>query len=268
MRLLMIRHGESVDNVAHLYAGSRDSPLTTHGALQADRLASSFARSVKLTYIYSSPLKRAAQTAQIIHDAQHPACLNVIRVEELREKHFGSAEGQSYRAKDPFLQNGPCLPEAAESNDSMNARMHSFFNRHLAPLLHRECESGQEMTCAIVSHGIILSVLYKVLSTKISRVTTPEVLSAKSDANVPPVCPSWSNTGFLDVTLSRSNPSSPLVLCISSVNCTLHLANLRKTRGGIGSAPLDQRQRTIRHFFTPKSRQDATFEKDGTSNHV
>ncbi|PHH76576.1 hypothetical protein CDD82_3940 [Ophiocordyceps australis] len=267
MRLLIIRHGESVDNVARLYAGSRDSPLTTHGALQADRLASSFSKFVELTHIYSSPLQRAAQTAQIICDAQHPESLVVIHIDELREKHFGSGEGQSYHAKGSVLQNGLYLPQGAESNESMNARMHSFFNCHLEPLLHLECESGQDMACAIVSHGIILSVLYKVLSSKASRITTPESLSAKS-ANASPVCPTWSNTGFLDITLSRTNHSLPLVLCIRGVNCTSHLANLRKTQGGIGSAPLDRRQRTIRQFFMPKSSQDATNGKHGTSNRV
>ncbi|KAM3468559.1 hypothetical protein MY5147_007828, partial [Beauveria neobassiana] len=38
MRLLLIRHGETVDNVAGIFAGVRDSALTTHGVLQAGRL--------------------------------------------------------------------------------------------------------------------------------------------------------------------------------------------------------------------------------------
>jgi len=40
MRLYLIRHGETVDNVAGLYAGMKDSPLTNHGVEQIKRLGS------------------------------------------------------------------------------------------------------------------------------------------------------------------------------------------------------------------------------------
>lgn len=73
MRLLLIRHGETVDNVAGVYAGSRDSALTAHGVLQAGRLAAHLAEHVEVDRMFSSDLQRAAITAQAILDAQKRA---------------------------------------------------------------------------------------------------------------------------------------------------------------------------------------------------
>ncbi|PHH86409.1 hypothetical protein CDD83_10299 [Cordyceps sp. RAO-2017] len=76
-----------------------------------------------------------------------------------------------------------------------------------------------------------------------------------------PVLPSWSNTGFLELSLSRPAAVSrapaagdhrwPLLMRVERVNSTCHLRNLSRTRGGIGSAPYDDRQRTLTHFFAP-----------------
>lgn len=71
MHLYLIRHAETVDNVAGLYAGTRDSALTVHGSLQADRLGRHFAsRDIKFSRIWASDLIRAVRTAEAIAQAQ------------------------------------------------------------------------------------------------------------------------------------------------------------------------------------------------------
>jgi probable phosphoglycerate mutase len=255
MRVFFIRHGESVDNVAGLYAGSRDSPLTAHGALQARRLASSLARGVVMTHAFSSQLRRAAQTAAAVCDAQngvHGAGLTVIAVPELREKDFGSAEGVSFRS-------GAAGERSAfgdaETAHSMRARASRFLDEHLVPLLRAESAADNDAACAIVAHGIILP-------------PPPERNGLVLDGSGP-MLPSWSNTGYLEIAVSRQpaptavgTPKLPLRLHIKRVDCTSHLKNLHKTRGGIGSAAFDERQRTMDHFFTsaPRGRKprDAT----------
>jgi broad specificity phosphatase PhoE len=65
LRLILIRHGETEWNVEGRYQGQADPPLNAKGRRQAHTLAKKLA-GVGLTILVSSPLKRAAQTAQIL----------------------------------------------------------------------------------------------------------------------------------------------------------------------------------------------------------
>ncbi|KAK6359252.1 hypothetical protein TWF696_000415 [Orbilia brochopaga] len=71
MKILFIRHGETTDNLRHVYAGVTDSALTAHGVLQTARLATHLATAVPpITHLYTSPLSRARRTAEVIRDEQ------------------------------------------------------------------------------------------------------------------------------------------------------------------------------------------------------
>jgi probable phosphoglycerate mutase len=69
-----------------------DYPLTELGVAQATALAGRLGRSVAPAAIYSSPLRRAVQTAEIIGSATGGA---VVIVEELRELNVGDLDGRS-----------------------------------------------------------------------------------------------------------------------------------------------------------------------------
>ena len=64
-RLVLIRHGETDWNVEGRYQGQANPPLNARGRAQARRLAEEL-RGVGLDVLYSSPLRRALQTAQVI----------------------------------------------------------------------------------------------------------------------------------------------------------------------------------------------------------
>lgn len=120
MELFLIRHGETVDNVAGLYAGVRDSALTNHGVEQARRLGEHFAKEdvhVAFTHIFASPLSRAYKTAQAIQTAQaklktkdlgqveeNTRKVEIVRVSELIEQDFGLV----HRADRPRCCNAAC----------------------------------------------------------------------------------------------------------------------------------------------------------------
>ena len=87
MRLLLIRHGESVGNVEGRYQGHTDYPLTERGRDQARRLARRLA-DVPLAAVYTSTLARAAQTAAAIAE---PHGLPVADLPDVREYDVGPA---------------------------------------------------------------------------------------------------------------------------------------------------------------------------------
>lgn len=257
MRLLLIRHGETVDNVAGLYAGSRDSALTAHGVLQAQRLASHLARLIDVKHVFSSDLQRAVKTAQAVVDAQDRDT-KLVQLAELREKDFGSNEGLKYGAGN--TDEGVTREhDDAESVEAMTARIGRFLDRHLLPVLSSEVDAGA--SCVVVAHGILLRVLFRCLCAKLPRGAISVSSAARATGPVPLV-PSWGNTGYLEATVSvASLPAdspepawSSIRLHVDHVNCVDHLTGLKKTRGGIGSAKFDEKQRSIASFFTAASK--------------
>ena len=65
--IILIRHGETDWNVEGRYQGQADPPLNSRGQDQAHQLASNLVNN-GLDVLYTSPLIRASQTAQIIAD--------------------------------------------------------------------------------------------------------------------------------------------------------------------------------------------------------
>jgi len=67
VKLFLIRHGQTELNLEGRYQGSMDTELTSVGIRQA-KLAKKYLSMVIFSSIYSSPLKRALNTASIIAD--------------------------------------------------------------------------------------------------------------------------------------------------------------------------------------------------------
>ena len=90
MKLILVRHGETEWNKKRRIQGCRsDTRLSPKGLEEADRLATVL-RKERIDAIYSSPMKRAAETAQIIADA---CKMKVELFNELREIDAGALDG-------------------------------------------------------------------------------------------------------------------------------------------------------------------------------
>ena len=90
MKLYFVRHGESEANLLHEFSNSGfRHPLTERGTAQARALAGTLA-GLPVEQIYSSPVMRAVQTAQILAESLH-APLEIT--EALREWSVGIYEG-------------------------------------------------------------------------------------------------------------------------------------------------------------------------------
>jgi len=87
----IVRHGQDEDNAADILNGRRDRPLTQLGRKQAAMVAD-IVTSYDISTIYSSPLKRAYETAQII--ALKSIIEPVIIVPDLIERDFGNMTGK------------------------------------------------------------------------------------------------------------------------------------------------------------------------------
>ena len=78
--IVLIRHGETDWNIIGRYQGQADPPLNKNGIQQAQQLASALHKS-SLDKIYTSPLLRTKQTADLITEK-----LEVPQVEEPPKK--------------------------------------------------------------------------------------------------------------------------------------------------------------------------------------
>ena len=87
--VILIRHGETEWNVLHRFQGLTDIPLNDTGRQQAG-FAKAGLLDVELAAIYTSPLQRAVETAEIIRgDREIP----IYPTEGLREMGIGEWEG-------------------------------------------------------------------------------------------------------------------------------------------------------------------------------
>ena len=86
---VFLRHGECVGNVDRLLVAPTDSPLTPRGWDQARAAAASLS-AVSFSWILTSPMLRARQTAQAVAEVQPGATVEVVAA--LRERGFGELD--------------------------------------------------------------------------------------------------------------------------------------------------------------------------------
>jgi len=90
IKIILVRHGENVANITKEFSYKTvDYSLTEKGILQAEQTAV-FLKNKKIDFIYSSPLKRAYETAEIIANTLNKSFeIN----ENFRELNVGILEG-------------------------------------------------------------------------------------------------------------------------------------------------------------------------------
>jgi len=99
--ILLVRHGETEWNLAEIFRGRIDIELNETGIKQAELLAEYLSK-IKIDAIYSSPLKRALKTAEIIA-AYHK--LDVAITQRLIDFNYGEWQGLSHQqVKDKYKE--------------------------------------------------------------------------------------------------------------------------------------------------------------------
>lgn len=105
-RLFLVRHGESELNSKGIITGQLDPPLTVEGRRQAFDTKTKLS-DVKFDAVYSSDLKRAIETGEIISGASIP---RANKLSSLRERTFGSLEGMSEELQKPGTEHKSAVP--------------------------------------------------------------------------------------------------------------------------------------------------------------
>jgi probable phosphoglycerate mutase len=93
MKLYVVRHGETEWNKEEIFRGRKDVPLNRTGLEQAEKAGKYFAGK-PVERVLSSPLARAAQTAQAV---SRTTGVPVEPTEQLTDINFGIWEGRSLK---------------------------------------------------------------------------------------------------------------------------------------------------------------------------
>ncbi len=187
-KLILVRHGESEWNKLNLFTGWTDVELSDTGRQEAKAAGQGLLeKGIKFDICFTSYLKRAIHTLNIILDEMDLAYLPVIKAWQLNERHYGALQGlnkaetaekygeaqvklwrRSYDVPPPELEpNDPRCPANQETYAGVDKkllplteslaitveRVVPYFNKMIKP----ELEAGK--TVLVAAHGNSLRAL-------------------------------------------------------------------------------------------------------------
>jgi len=161
-RLILIRHAESEWNRDGKIQGAADvSSITDRGATHAKSFGKKLG--IKVDAVYTSPLKRAVQTAEAMFGNSE---IEIRTESRLTERNFGQLQGMSWSGVDEkwpgahahYRKTGE-LPDAnAEPIDAVARRMES--------ILTKITRDNPGKTIVVISHRTVMRILLKDLLNK------------------------------------------------------------------------------------------------------
>lgn len=193
----------------------------------------------------------------------------LVGVSLLRERDFGYLEGKPFglKASDQPLSPGAAPKKEPESREMMAVRMNAFIDDYILPLLSVEAiEPESQTTVLVISHGVILTILWKCILDQLyhAYIHLSDEVRSQEDSIKPNFVVGWSNTAFLQLCFTSRQPSQATgeglkklgawSVEIEELGCVDHLDGLKRARGGIGSAEHDPSQKSLDSFFMRKPR--------------
>ncbi len=152
VRLYLMRHGETVDNVNRILQGQTDGRLNDNGLRMAEEASRRMAGEA-IDVFFSSDLGRCVDTCRIM---ARPHGKPIVQTPLLRERDWGSFTGLYI----PDLK-GREWPNDIETTEQMRMRAETF--------LHWIRAEYQGKSLLVVGHGIINLVILSILSGKPMR---------------------------------------------------------------------------------------------------
>ncbi|KAK0487687.1 phosphoglycerate mutase-like protein [Armillaria novae-zelandiae] len=264
---ILIRHGESTDNLHSVWAGWKDAPLSNHGMKQAEALGDFFS-DTDFAAIHTSDLKRAYLTAQAILDCQESKeTVHLLPSPLLREQHFGVAEGKPYSRSRPDVVSSDLYAQGiypsprnrdesfpgGESRSDLRRRAEQAVDEILLPYVwHSAREGNPGVRVALISHGLFIKELIAAFVARDAQGETTDLYYK-----------GLRNTAWARMTVEVQAPGRrkktvlddhhPLKVRLTDFDRKDHLKNVVRQQGGIGSSAHDPHQKDIRSFFAGAS---------------
>jgi 2,3-bisphosphoglycerate-dependent phosphoglycerate mutase len=153
--LVLVRHGESTSNLANVFTGWLDVPLSPKGEEEAHAVADKL-RGYHFDVAYSSDLIRAERTLDLIVARPAWATIPVHHVAALRERMYGDLQGLNKAETalkygqaqvDIWRRSYAVPPPGGESLQQTQARTVKYYEAEIAPQLR----AGRDVL--VVAHG-------------------------------------------------------------------------------------------------------------------
>jgi 2,3-bisphosphoglycerate-dependent phosphoglycerate mutase len=183
--LVLVRHGQSEWNLKNLFTGWRDVDLTEQGVQEGQKAGRALkAQGINFDIAFTSALKRAQRTLDIILDEMGQTKIPVIRNQALNERDYGDLSGLN---KDDarkkwgeeqvhiWRRSFDIAPPGGESLRDTAARVLPYYIQEILPRVMR----GERVLVA--AHGNSLRALVMVLD----RHTKESILKLNIDTGVP-----------------------------------------------------------------------------------
>ena len=176
MNLFVIRHGESEGDFLKLIEGRADFPLTRTGLKQADEVGKWLRDNYQIDLIYSSPLKRAKQTADVIagyFGSSVQVLYDLISYDNGYIAGLSQAEADE-RYPEPDIKYPHSEIYGMESMINFRARVETALSKILY-----ECNPNYSI--AVVTHGGVINELY---SAFLRLPVTSEIIFSSAPASI------------------------------------------------------------------------------------
>ena len=165
MKLILVRHGETLSNRENRVQGITDTELSDHGYAQVEKLAESL-RNEPIDCIVSSPLKRAYQTAQAISKFHKTAIEVENNLQEMNHGDFENVTIAELKEKHlPFLKqwfNNPASIAMPNGESLYDLQMRAW------SVIEKIIENSKNTI--VVSHGMaIMTILCKIKDMELSH---------------------------------------------------------------------------------------------------
>ncbi|MDH4145853.1 MAG: histidine phosphatase family protein [Acidimicrobiia bacterium] len=209
-RLVLVRHGESLATVEQRLRGAAtDKGLSELGVTQAERLRDRFrtGHELQVDAIWTSTVRRAAQTAEIVNEA---IGVSVTVDPELEEHRPGDADGMSFT--EALARFGEPPADAASYQVWLpNGESRADFGLRVGKALHRIVDHHPGQTVLVACHGGVIDTAMRQLL----------VLPARGHFET------WTlNTSLTEFSAEHEPPRHPARWRLVRYNDSAHLAGL------------------------------------------
>lgn len=184
-KLVIVRHGQSEWNKANIFTGWVDVDLTEEGVAEAQK-AGRLLKDYKFDEAFSSELKRANRTLDIILKGIGQTDIPITRSEKLNERMYGDLQGKNKdEAREEFGEEQVHIwrrsfdipPPNGESLKDTLERVTPYFEKEIEP----ELRKGKNII--ITAHGNSL----RALIMKLENIAPENIVGVEIPTGVPKV---------------------------------------------------------------------------------